>query len=75
MSEHVSARHARAHTLARPFFTRPPCSRVGCLCVWGFGVTYAFVIVFRTLDLPFAVDAVGARRRTRLVVAALVLTM
>ena len=26
MSEHVSARHARAHTLARPFFTRPPCS-------------------------------------------------
>jgi hypothetical protein len=26
MSEHVSARHARAQTLARPFFTRPPCS-------------------------------------------------
>ncbi len=75
MSEHVSARHAHAYTLARPFFTRPPCSRVGCLCVWGLGVTYAFVVTSITPGLPFAVDAVGARRRTRLVVAALVLTV
>ena len=73
MSEHVSARHARAHTLARPFFTRPPCSRVWRLCVWGIGVTYAYVFI--TLDLPFAVNAVGDPRQTRLVFAALVLTM